>query len=432
MVWLAPLWFAGLAALAMPLFIHLRRQRTGRRIQVGSIRHLSGAALPRRRRLRIRDPWLLALRCAILTALVVALAGPALTRRPRPHHWALLAPELAGSARAAAIVDSLRRAGVEIRMLAPGFPAAAGTAGRGEAAEPLDLWSLLAAADAELPAGSSIVAVVSPRLSLLQGSRPRLASKVTVRALPRDARDTTAVEAAWRRGDSVSRLTARLEHGGTARSIATEPAQPADTTAWAVDSLTVRIVADSARQEDARFVRAAVGAAAATLGVPLVVKTMDGRDTNAADAGRGAWSVWLGLAPPASTGAALLDARGGGRRVDEVSLSDPRRDAYGRPLLTRSGSGELRTFAGRFSPAQGDFVLSAEFPQMVGRLWAAAALGLPLSLARDPRAVAPGQLAPRYGGTSRGTVRPYPLRNLLLALCALLFIWERWLAYRRP
>ena len=87
MIWLSPLWLAALAALAIPILIHLRRRRIGRRIQVGSVRHLAGAAMPRRRRLRLRDPWLLALRCAILALVAFALAAPAIRRAERPASW---------------------------------------------------------------------------------------------------------------------------------------------------------------------------------------------------------------------------------------------------------------------------------------------------------------------------------------------------------
>jgi len=431
MLWLSPLWLAALAALAIPVFLHLRRQRVGRRIQVGSLRHLSGAALPRRRRLRIRDPWLLALRSAILAALVLALAGPALTHRLRPQHWAVLAPELAGSARAEPVVDSLRRAGAQIRLLAPGFPMAGSHGSAGvRTTNPLDFWSLLAAADAELPAGSDIVAIVPPRLSLLRGSRPRLASAVTIRATSRDTGDMATVEAAWRRGDSVSRLIARLKDGGTARSIVTGPARPADSLVSAADSLVVRIFADSARRDDARFMRAAVNATAAVLGVAVDIAADP--PAGRRSAGPGTWTVWLGLAPAASwSGATLADARGTVRRIDHVSLTDPRVDAYGRAILAGGDADTIRNFAGRFSPRYGDFVLGAEFPELVARLWAGAALGMPASLARDLRAVAPAQLAPARGTSLRSTAGSLPLRNLLLALCALLFLWERWLAYRR-
>ena len=127
----------------------------------------------------------------------------------------------------------------------------------------------------------------------------------------------------------------------------------------------------------------------------------------------------------------LADTPGPVRPIDDVSLTDPRTDAFGRPILGRAADGAGRTFAGRFSPRHGDFVLGAEFPQLIARLWAGAVLGVPASLARDLRTVAPGQLAPARGDAPRATARPYLLRNLLLALTALLFLWERWLAYRR-
>jgi hypothetical protein len=444
MIWLAPLWFAGLAALAVPIFIHLRRQRIGRRIRVGSLRHLSGTALPRRRRFQIRNPWLLALRAAILTALVLALAGPTVLRRAHPRRWALVSPDLmairaGGSDPVAPLVDSLRRAGAEIRLLMPGFPLAdARGRGRTASSDPPDLWSLLGAADAELPAGSTILAVVRPRLAMLRGRRPALSSAVSIRTVSGQLGDTGSVEAAWRRGDSVFQLIARVRDGGTARLIVAERAGPAerigpdDTLIAPADSLAVRIVADSTRRDDARFVGAAVGAAAATLGLPVALDTRVATDGDSLGRGSDDWTVRLGTAEPTShTGGMLADARGTIRRTDDVTLTEPLSDAYGRPLLARPGGGTLETFAGRFSPRYGDFVLSAEFPQMIARLWATAALGVPPSLAGDLRAVAPAQLAPGRGAARRTAGRPYPLRNLLLALTALLLLAERWLAWRR-
>ena len=198
---------------------------------MGSVRHLSGTALPRRRRLRIQDPWLLALRSAILTALVLALAGPALTRRAHPRRWALLAPELAEAGSVAPVVDSLRRAGAEIRILAPGFPAAdshdAAQARSGRATTALDFWSLLPAADAECPpAPASCRSGAAEAGPMLRGIRPRWRHG----RRPRPCRATRRIRPPSRppgARDSVSRLIARGRRiGATAQSIVTEPARP--------------------------------------------------------------------------------------------------------------------------------------------------------------------------------------------------------------
>ena len=106
-------------------------------------------------------------------------------------------------------------------------------------------------------------------------------------------------------------------------------------------------------------------------------------------------------------------------------------DAFGRPLLVRSGSTAAQSFTGRFNPRFGDLVLEPGFPRIIARLWAATALGMRSSPLHDLRSVSPSQLAPATGTTGRPTGRLHPLRNLLLAVCAALFLAERWLAYRR-
>ena len=75
MTFLAPLWLAGLAALALPLWLHLRDRRPPDIVQVGSIADLVGGPAVHQRR-RLREPFLLALRCGFLALIVLALAMP--------------------------------------------------------------------------------------------------------------------------------------------------------------------------------------------------------------------------------------------------------------------------------------------------------------------------------------------------------------------
>ena len=75
MTFLAPLWLAGLAALALPLWLHLRDRRPPDVIQVGSIADLVGGPAVHHRR-RLREPLLFTLRCALLALASLALALP--------------------------------------------------------------------------------------------------------------------------------------------------------------------------------------------------------------------------------------------------------------------------------------------------------------------------------------------------------------------
>jgi hypothetical protein len=81
MSWLQPALLAGLAALAVPVLVHLvqRELRGGRAFP--SLMFLERVPFPSRRRRRLRDLLLLALRLLALTALVLAFAGPVLPPR---------------------------------------------------------------------------------------------------------------------------------------------------------------------------------------------------------------------------------------------------------------------------------------------------------------------------------------------------------------
>jgi hypothetical protein len=364
----------------------------------------------------------------------MALAGAALLRPARPAHWVLVAPGLTGSAapEIAPLLDSLTRGGATARLLAPGFPAARQGPDAGAAAASPDLWSLVRAADAELAAGSSVVVVTPPELALIRGSRPTLATGFTIRSIGRRPGDSAAVEAEWRRGDSVSQMVARRVGGGVRRTVFTRPAGPADSAVRRADSLAVRIVADSSRRDDARYVQAGFAAAAAGFGVPVTIETLAPVALMRARVGPRDWTAWLGGAPPDLPGAVLTDA--GSRpplQTHDIPAADSPVDPFGRPLLLRSGGDAVHTFPGRFNPHFGDFVLEPGFPRMIAQLWAAAALGVGAAPLPELRSVAPSQLAPARGSADRRNGQLLPLRNFLLALCAALFLAERWLAYRR-
>jgi hypothetical protein len=435
MTWLSPLWLAALTSLAVPILIHLRRRRIGRRIPVGSVRHLAGAAMPRRRRLRLRDPWLLALRCGIVALLVLALAGPAVRRAGQPAGRILVAPSVLGDSailRSDPLLDSLRRAGTAVRLLAPGFPVGDLRRPVADTEAPIDLWSLLRAADESLPAGSSLMVVVPAELSLVRGRRPALAARVTIRRVPRPAADTAAIEGSWTRGDSVRRVVATRDAGGTRRHIAAAPRSARDTGLVSLDSMTVRIAAGRGRTEDAAYLAAAFGAASDLFGAALPVEIIPSAALDPSRVRSGDWTAWLDTtAPPPLRGTVLTDAGPGAPRTSDGATAVPFTDALGRPLLTHDAGSGSYAFAGRFNPRFGDLVLRDAFPEVIARIWAAAALGIGTPPAHDVRSVSPAQLEPAHGTRREDPGELRSLRDILLALTAALFIFERWLVHRR-
>jgi hypothetical protein len=433
-IWLSPLWLAALAALAIPVLIHLRRRRIGRRVQVGSVRHLAGAAMPRRRRLRVRDPWLLALRCAILALIAFALAEPAIRRTERAGSWVLVAPSVLGDSatlRSDPLLDSLRRAGAAVRLLAPGFPLADLRRPIARRDAPPDLWSLLGAADQALAAGSTILAIVPAEVSLARGRRPAFATRVTIRRAPRPARDTAVTEGSWIRHDSLFRVAGLPDGGGMRRRIEAVPVTGRDTTLPSLDSVTIRIAAGSGRADDAGYLRAAFGAVSDLFRAGLPIEVMPSAAFDPSRVHSGDWTVWLDTtAPPPLRGRVLTDAGPADPRPTDGATATPASDAFGRPLLTHRSSAAY-TFAGRFNPRFGDLVLRDAFPELMARVWSAATLGIGATPAHDLSAIAPSQLEPARGTKHAAPSELRSLRNLLLAAAACLFLFERWLAHRR-
>lgn len=78
MSFLNPLLLAGLAAIAVPVVIHLLNRRRFRRVDWAAMRFLKAALEKNRRRLQLEDVLLLTLRCLLIGLLALALARPAL------------------------------------------------------------------------------------------------------------------------------------------------------------------------------------------------------------------------------------------------------------------------------------------------------------------------------------------------------------------
>jgi hypothetical protein len=181
-----PLWWWTLVALSVPVVIHLLSRGRRQRITMGSVKHLAGAESRALRQLRMSGWPLLFLRLALLSALVVALAGPRLLRTSPSSAagaWVLIDPDLAIADRtmgpqAAALLERLATASSEadsVRVLRPGLP----EQGLESSFEgDVDAWSLLREADDKAPPGVPFVVFSFDRVELLRGRRPYLSRPV--------------------------------------------------------------------------------------------------------------------------------------------------------------------------------------------------------------------------------------------------------------
>ena len=165
---LAPLGLAALAALVVPLLIHLRRRTEEVPVDFAALRWLDPRPRPRRK-LRFDELLLLALRLLLVALLALLLAEPALLgwedKRPRM----LVAPSVDPAA-----AQKIAGPDADVRWIAPGFPALEGAG----PAEPAQTASLIREFDSELPPGVALTIVVPPVLGGVDAAPLRLTRRV--------------------------------------------------------------------------------------------------------------------------------------------------------------------------------------------------------------------------------------------------------------
>ncbi|MBX2899043.1 MAG: BatA domain-containing protein [Cyclobacteriaceae bacterium] len=116
-----PAWLWGLAALAVPVAIHLLSRKEGRVVPVGSLRHLRETTSQQFRGIKLNELLLLALRLLLLILLVLLLAG-LFWKNTERQAWVVVDRDLLQNTRAIALADSLVAKGYEWRWLESGFP----------------------------------------------------------------------------------------------------------------------------------------------------------------------------------------------------------------------------------------------------------------------------------------------------------------------
>lgn len=384
---LLPAGLAALAALLLPLLIHLARRSEQRITDFAALRWLAARPQPRRKR-RFEEWWLLLLRLLLLAALALLLAQPVLYGRPDRTPWIVAAPGIAAAQLRAAAGDGNAR----LHWLAHHFPGIDHPPPTG----PQPLASLLRELDARLPAGAPLTVLVPPVIDGADAERPKLVRRVDWRIVP----------------------------GATPP--ATLPPAPA-----VMPQLAVRYAKE--REPSLRYLRAA-GAAwragmaskrAEPAAAPASPITIAGTDQALPPKTRNL--VWLAPGPlPAKIrdwiaggGVALLDAEAKAPQLDGATVLW--RDTDGEPLVRGQalGRGRILQLARPLTPAAMPQLLDADFPQRLRALFVAAP--------RAPTRVDAAAYRP-VAGASPHPEAPRPLAPWLAALVALLFLLERWLA----
>ena len=273
-----PLWLAALAALAIPLALHLWSRRPRQLVKVGTLRHLGGLPAARARSARLSDPLLLLLRLLVLAATVLALAGPRLPGRTvgLPSRLTLVEPRLAGDP----LLDSLNQAGATVRLLAPGLPEIQLPA-KPRVVAALGPWEALAQADRLVAPDGVIDIYAHPRLAALGAERPALRATVRWHVPAPTAGRRWLADLATIPGDSLQGIVGQ----GDASGIGYTRVRATDLAAFPDESLPVtplvprRLALDPPDSLGARRAALAVRAVSEALGQAVTLVPVAGADT---------------------------------------------------------------------------------------------------------------------------------------------------------
>jgi len=371
---LAPVGLWALAALALPVLVHLARREEQKPTDFAALRWLASRLKPRQK-LRLEEWLLLAVRLLLVAGLALLLARPVLHGGAGDAPWLLVMPG-ADAGQAPALGDNAER-----RWLAPGFPPLDAPM----PPAPVATASLLREIDAALPARIAVTVLATASFDGADGERPQLARRIDWRVVPGEPAATQ------RAADAPFSLAVRHAGDDTPGLRYLRAAA----IAWQVDGIAAD-VADS--------------------GAPIADDTRH--------------LAWLapGPLPPAirawvEAGGRLLLPRDG----DWPLASEGRpawRDDRGqaRARAAALGKGHVLQLTVALSPEALPALLEAEFPAALRDLLQAPPPAPQRALAA---AYAPQPGGPRFPETPRDLVPP--LLWLLLSLFAL----ERWLSTGR-
>ena len=193
---LEPIWLVAMSGIVAPVLIHLWNDRRGRVLRIGSVALLAGASKRMSWRRRISQWWLLIVRCLLLMALALLLAGPYWQRRPHGKGWVLID----GNGPYQGMIDSLVARGYERHVLS----------------DTVNYWAGFRAADREAPAGLPFYIFTPGLISKFSGMRPSTSREAYwYTYAPKDSVERW-VQRAWAvSGDSMVVLTGLSRATGT-------------------------------------------------------------------------------------------------------------------------------------------------------------------------------------------------------------------------
>lgn len=430
MLFLNSIWLFAIAALSIPIIIHLWNIKPGKTLKVGSISLVNAAAKKSSRSLKINDKLLFFVRCLLLTLLALVLAMPVWQRHAnitKAKGWLLIPNEnIAESYRKfKPLVDSLTRADYEFHYFNKGFVKADLSkimADPPKTIQPktINYWNLVTQLNQYLSSAIPVYLITPNGVNHFIGGKPHVALNLKWKTYTPDDSTSTWITNSWFDQDnSIRVLQGTSKPSGTyfsnftinsgreahsAFAINVNSGKPVvrlrngDTSLINIDTTTVHFTIFTDKYAaDAAYLKAALQAITNFSGRKTLVKQYS--EAGQIPTGQ-SWVFWLSDQQPTSqtfkksehflvyktgnvvntnswiktTGA--FSVTGQPHQIALYQLISERvtgdqliwTDGFGRPILSRESQTNTYDFYTRFNPAWNDLVWSDDFPQLLYKL----------------------------------------------------------------
>jgi hypothetical protein len=494
MILLNPTWLFALAALGIPVAIHLWNIRQGKTLKVGSIALINASSQKSSRSFKLHDLLLLLLRCLLLTLLAFVLTMPFWQRHMNSSGikgWVLIPKENTRESyqKFKPEIDSLTKAGYEFRYFSKGFQRkklneilADSTGLKTDSINTASYWTLIQQLDGQISPSLPVYLFTPNRITHFNGEKPPVTLNLRWQTYTLADSTSTWIAQAWltnnndiqvMQGNSKpggtyytnytiqpgnqrnSPFVVNTDNGKMTISLKNANTVTVDTSIWRFAIYAEKNAAD------AGYVKAALQSIAQFTKHKAVIKQYT-------DAGQipshQNWIFWLSQKPASkqlNTNCDNLFTYETGKVRDVRSWIDDQNrslpglkivlyksvsatknngygiwnDGFGNPVLSfeKQQQTNIYHFYSRFDPSWGDLVWSDDFPKMLLML----IVGQPANqnIKYDRRVVDIKQLLPALNNeayTSNGKIiERTDLTRYCWLLLVLIFIAERWLVHKK-
>ena len=480
-----PSWLFAIAALAIPVVIHLWNIKPGKTLKVGSIALMGAASRKSSRSFNLLDALLFILRCLFLLVLALLLSQPfwnKTTEATKLKGWVLIPRQNIHQVYSSfkPKVDSLVKSGYQLHYFNTGF-VLADTAKLKNLADsaknnPIENWVLLEQLSNRVPANLPLYVFTTNTLNSVSGNKPMLSLNIKIQTFtPTDSTKKWIGDAMMSNADGVLKVTEgnssptgttfissamqQTDKRSSRYQISTNNGQLAvalknDSSYKVADTTTLRIAIYSDKYSDAGYLKAALNAIKQFTNRKITIQSVTPGNVAKKPFD---WVFWLmerhitliaaeGVkntfvyepGKPQNIQSAInipgIMAIALTKRIAAASTQDHIiwQDSFGEPILSKDDH-HVYHFYSRFDPLWNNMVWSNDFPKVMLNLLFEDSQSADNN--NDKRIVADKQLSPvltagEASVKSTKIISQIDLSKAFWVALVLLFIMERLLAYR--